>query len=79
MRRAQVWMRDHIGDFHGRRLRETAAGAWAPGGEGGHNLVDGLGSYARAGERVTFKARKTAGRVLRRAPGAAGAFLDRVF
>jgi protein tyrosine phosphatase (PTP) superfamily phosphohydrolase (DUF442 family) len=78
MRRTQIWMRDYIGDYHERWLRGKAAGA--PPGEGdGRDLGDRLGSYARTGERAAFKARKTAGSVLRRTPGAAGAFLDRVF
>lgn len=78
MRRSQVWMRDYIGDYYDRRVRAAGAGAVTR-EDYGRDLMDRLGSYAREGERATFKARKTAGRVLRRAPGSAGAFLDKVF
>lgn len=73
MRRHQVWMRDYIGDYYERRLRETAT----PDDAG--ELGNRLGAYARTGERVAFRAGKTAGRAFLRAPGAAGRFLDGVF
>ena len=79
MRRFQVWMRDYIDDYSRLRARDAAAGTAARHGGDKRDFGDRLGSYARAGERVTFKLRKTAGRVLRGAPGSAGAFIGRVF
>jgi protein tyrosine phosphatase (PTP) superfamily phosphohydrolase (DUF442 family) len=75
MRRVQVWMRDYIGDYH-KRLEAEAAGL--PGSVG-CDVGDRIGSYVRTGERATFKARKTAVLVLRRAPDSVGGFLDKIF
>jgi hypothetical protein len=79
MRRVQVWMRDYINDYHDRQAR--AAGARASGLRegGGRDVGDRVGSYVRTGELATFKARKTARRVVRRAPHSVSGFLARVF
>jgi protein tyrosine phosphatase (PTP) superfamily phosphohydrolase (DUF442 family) len=79
MRRVQVWMRDYIDDYHDRRAREAGAEASGPNGVGGDDLGDSIGSFVRKGERATFKARKTARRVLRRAPDSLGGLLAKVF
>ena len=79
MRRVQVWMRDYINDYHDRQSREAHAQASGLHGGGGRDVRDRVGSYVRTGEQATFKARKTARRVLRRAPHSVSGFLARVF
>ena len=79
MRRVQVWMRDYINDYHDRQARAAGAQASGPRDGGGRDVGDRVGSYVRTGELVTFKARKTARRVLRRAPHSVSGFLARVF
>ncbi len=66
MRRYQYWMRDYIGDYSVRHQQTTA---------GNDDMKDRIGVGIRVGERATFKARKTAFQLLRRAP----AFLGKVF
>jgi protein tyrosine phosphatase (PTP) superfamily phosphohydrolase (DUF442 family) len=66
MRRYQYWMRDYISDYSVRHRQTTAVN---------DDMKDRIGIGIRVGERVTFKARKTAVQMLRRAPG----FLGKVF
>ena len=78
MRRIQYWMRDYVEDY-GRRLRDTdseAAGR-QPGTDEDRGARVGAG--VRVAERKVFRARKVGGRVLRKAPGAIGGFLDGIF
>ena len=61
MRRYQYWMRDYISDYSARHHHQTSAV--------NDDMKDRIGIGIRVGERATFKARKRAVQVLRRAPG----------
>jgi tyrosine-protein phosphatase SIW14 len=78
MRRVQVWMRDYIDDYYERRVREAVLGSVVR-ADAGRDVRDRFGSYVRNGEQATFRVRKTARRVLRRAPGTVNGLLGRVF
>ena len=78
MRRIQYWMRDYVEDY-GRRLRnsDSEAAGQQPGTD--EDLGDRVGAGVRVAEKKVFGARKVGGRVLRKAPGAIGGFLDGIF
>ncbi|HYN84695.1 MAG TPA: sulfur transferase domain-containing protein [Pyrinomonadaceae bacterium] len=78
MRRIQYWMRDYVEDY-GRRLRAQGAEAAARQQGADEDLGDRVGAGIRVAERKVFRARKVGGRVLRRAPGAIGGFMDGIF
>jgi protein tyrosine phosphatase (PTP) superfamily phosphohydrolase (DUF442 family) len=78
MRRIQYWMRDCVEDY-GRRLRNSDAEAAGHRPDADEDLGDRVGAGVRVAERKVFRARKVGGRVLRRAPGAIGGFLDGIF
>lgn len=78
MRRIQYWMRDYVEDY-GRRLRGPGAEAAAQHQVADEDLGDRVGAGVRVAERKVFRARKVGGRVLRKAPGAIGGFLDGIF
>lgn len=71
MRRHQYWMRDYISDY---ALRQQPH-AVAP----DDDMKDRIGVGVRVGERATFRAQKTAIRVLRKTPGAVHGFFGKVF
>lgn len=78
MRRIQYWMRDYVEDY-GRRLRAQGAEVAARRQGADEDLGDRVGAGIRVAERKVFRARKVGGRVLRRAPGAIGGFMDGIF
>lgn len=78
MRRIQYWMRDCVEDY-GRRLRGSDPEAAARRTGADEDLGDRFGAGVRVAERKVFGARKVGGRVLRKAPGAIGGFLDGIF
>ena len=65
MRSHQYWMRDYISDFQVN--------------EGTDELNDKIGSGVRVGERVVFRARKTAAQTASRAPRAVNRLLEVIF
>lgn len=70
MRRYQYWMRDYISDYSVRQQHAVATD---------DDMKDRIGVGVRVGERATLRLRKTAVRVVRRAPGAVNGFLGKVF
>jgi len=78
MRRIQYWMRDYVEDY-GRRLRDSDSEAATRQPVADEDLRDRVGAGVRVAERKVFRARKVGGRVLRKAPGAIGGFLDGIF
>lgn len=78
MRRIQYWMRDYVEDY-GRRLRSSDSEAEGRQSGVDEDLGDRVGAGVRVAEKKVFRARKVGGRVLRRAPGAIGGFLDGIF
>ena len=69
MRRIQFWMRDYAEEYGARAHLFPYEG----------DLDDRIGIGMRFVERGAFRARKVGGRVLRRAPGKIGGFLNEVF
>ncbi|HKG46413.1 MAG TPA: sulfur transferase domain-containing protein, partial [Pyrinomonadaceae bacterium] len=65
MRRSQYWMRDYISDFYARH-QQAAINQEGHEGDIGE-MKDKIGAGVRVGERMVFKARKTAVRAARRA------------
>jgi protein tyrosine phosphatase (PTP) superfamily phosphohydrolase (DUF442 family) len=68
MRSHQYWMRDYISDFHVRQLR--AAINHQPDQGDTNEMNDKIGAGIRVGERVVFRAQKTAVHAARKAPRA---------
>jgi len=79
MRRYQYWMRDYISDYAVRQQQAVVQQEQQHAVAADHDMKDKIGVGIRVGERAAFRARKTAVRVMRRAPSAVNGFLGKVF
>ncbi len=71
MRGSQYWMRDYISDFYLRQQRADEGDA--------DKLNDKIGVGIRVGERVVFRARKTAFQAARRTPRTVNRLFENIF